>query len=120
MDVSNISRSADVAKFKSTRVDNLSEPKNVPEAPKDREGDRDNSIGQDSLTLSREALNLASTSVTQAVNNQTQIPGEDKAKEVATQAAESIRNNPGQAQVALSSVSSSTVNRLLSGSFVAA
>ncbi len=120
MDVTNISKSADLPKFKSTGVDNLSEPKNVPAASTDRDGDRDNSIGKDNVTISQEALRLSSTSVTPAVSNQTQITGQDQAKEAATKAAETIRNNPGQAQTALSSVSSSNVNRLLSESFVAA
>ena len=110
----------DASKLKSTGVDNLSEPKNVPAASNDRDGDRDNSIGKDNVSLSQEALRLSSTSVAPAISNQTQIADQEKAKEAATKAAEAIRNNPGQAQTALSSVSSSTVNKLLSESFLAA
>jgi len=80
---------------------------------RDQDGDKDNSIGQSNVAISADALKLSSTSVTPAINNQTQIPDQDKAKDVLTQIMEGMRNNPTQAKLAFSSLSAGNVGRLL-------
>ncbi|MDD2758831.1 MAG: hypothetical protein PHH11_00910 [Methylomonas sp.] len=115
----NINKSIDLSKTKSVGAANTAEAKNVPVAPEERDGDKENSIGQDNISLSAEALKLSSTSVSPAVNNQTQMPDQDKVKELLAKTVEAIRNNPGQAKAALSSISSSNVGRLLAETITA-
>lgn len=99
------------AKPNTRGVDNVAESRNM--LPRDQDGDTDNSIGRSNVTISADALKLSSTSVTPPVNNQTQIPDQDKAKDVLAKVMEGMQNNPAQAKQALSSVSASNVGRLL-------
>jgi len=105
-----VANSASSSRSNPNPVDSIAAARNVP--PKDRDGDSDNGVGQSNVTLSNASLRLNSTSVTAAINNQTQIPDQEKAKEVLTTVTEQIRNNPSQAQLAASSSSGDEGKRL--------
>lgn len=79
----------------------------------DRDGDKDNSVAQDSVTLSSQSLKLASTSSVQGATNQTQIPDRQAAQKIVDQLVTGIQNNPEQAQSAFNTISSATASKLL-------
>ncbi|MDD2738740.1 MAG: hypothetical protein PHR94_07375 [Methylomonas lenta] len=79
----------------------------------DRDGDQDNSVAQDSVTLSSQSLKLASTSSVQGTTNQTQIPNRQEAQKLVDQLVTGLQNNPEQAQNAVSNASSASASKLL-------
>jgi len=79
----------------------------------DRDGDQDNSVAQDSVTLSSQSLMLASTSSVQGTTNQTQIPNRQEAQKLVDQLVTGLQNNPEQAQNAVSNASSASASKLL-------
>ena len=115
---SNVANAANSSKPKIGGGDNLAQAQNL--QVQDGDGDKDNSVGQSNVRISADALQLASTSVTPAVSNQTQIPNQEKANEVVAKVVEDIQNNPGQAKMALSAVSSGNVGRLLAENLLSA
>lgn len=119
MDITNISnKPVDLFKSRVSGVDNLAEPKNV--SLTDRDGDKDNTIGQDNTSFTADALRLSSTSVVSSVSNQTQIPDGEKAKEVLSRIVTEIQNNPDIAKQAQANASSTNTARLLTEQVVAA
>ena len=115
---SNQASNANSSKPKIGGGDNLAQAQNL--QVQDGDGDKDNSVGQSNVRISADALQLASTSVTPAVSNQTQIPNQEKANEVVAKVVKDIQNNPGQAKTALSAVSSGNVGRLLAENLLSA
>jgi len=114
----NQANAANSSKPKIGGIDNRAQAQNL--QLQDGDGDRDNSFGQTNVKISADALQLARTSVTPAVSNQTQIPDREKANEVVAKVVEDIQNNPGQAKTALSAVSSGNVGRLLAENLLSA
>ena len=114
----NVPNTASPSKAKMGGADNLAQPQN--RQVQDSDGDRDNSFGESSVKISADALQLASTSVTPPVSNQTQIPDQEKANQVLARVTEQIRNNPGQAQLAVSSASSTDSGRRLAEKLLSA
>jgi hypothetical protein len=96
---------------KSTGVGNTSGQQPIPAT--DRDGDQDNSVAKDSVTLSSQSLKLASTSSVQGATNQTQIPDRQEAQKMVDQLVTGFQNNPQQAQNAVSNASSINVSQLL-------
>lgn len=96
---------------KSTGVGNPSGQQPIPAT--DRDGDQDNSVAKDSVTLSSQSLKLASTSSVQGTTNQTQIPDRQEAQKVVDQLVTGFQNAPKQAQNAVSNASSINVSQLL-------
>ena len=96
---------------KSAGVNNPVEQQPIPAT--DRDGDKDNSVAQDSVTLSSQSLKLASTSSVQGITNQTQIPNRQEAQKVVDQLVTGFQNNPEQAQSAFNTISSATASKLL-------
>lgn len=94
-----------------TEVDGLASQIN--KEPTNRNGEKDNSVAQDSATLSTEGLKLSSTASVRQATNQTQIPDRQKAQEAAGNIITAIQNNPVQAQNAFANASSArTANAL--------
>lgn len=79
----------------------------------DRDGDQDNSVAQDSVTLSSRSLKLASTSSVQGITNQTQIPNRQEAQKVVNQLVTGFQKSPEQAQNAVSNASPAAASKLL-------
>lgn len=102
---------ANLAKPKAGAVDNLAEPRNQP--AQDSDGDRDNRIVQSGANFSAASLQLASTQVTPAVGNQTQISNSNEAMEAVSRLVVDSQNNPGQLQRVYSNVSAANTGRLL-------
>lgn len=99
------------ANTKTAGADKLSEQKNIPST--DRDGDKDNSVARDSVELSRDALQLATTSSVQGVTNQTQIPDRQQAQKVLDQLVTSIRSQPNLAQIAFGNISPAKAGTLM-------
>lgn len=119
MDITNISnKPVDFSRPKTGGVENLAEPKG--NSPTDRDGDRDNSIGQDNTSFTADALRLSSSSVVSGVNNQTRIPDRDQAEGVMSEVVKAIRANPDQTKQALANISPANAARLLTEQVVAA
>ena len=96
---------------KAAEVDSLAAQQTPPST--DRDGDNDNSVARDSVSISSESLKLSSTSSVQGTTNQTQIPSSQDAQKVVDQLVTGIQNNPQQAQNAASNVSSGRASSLL-------
>lgn len=96
---------------KSAGVGNLAGQQSIPAT--DRDGDQDNSVAQDSVTLSSQSLKLASTSSVQGTKNQTQIPNRQEAQKLVDQLVSGFQNNPEQAQNAVINASSAAASKLL-------
>jgi hypothetical protein len=96
---------------KSAGVGSLAGQQPIPAT--DRDGDQDNSVAQDSVTLSSQSLKLASTSSVQGTTNQTQIPNRQEAQKLVDQLVTGLQNNPEQAQNAVSNASSAAASKLL-------
>ena len=84
---------------------------NIPSS--DRDGDADNGQAVDTATISVEAYNLVATSTVSGVTNQTQIPNEQKAKELASDIVSMTKSNPTDLQKTTRNVSEAGVLRLL-------
>lgn len=102
---------ANAPKSKSSSVDNLAEPKNLPSL--DRDGDKDNSVAADSVQVSNEALGLLRTDSVQGVSNQTQISNGKEAREILGRLVNDSQNNPSQFRQAFGNASAANTSRLL-------
>ncbi|WAR45454.1 hypothetical protein [Methylomonas rapida] len=115
MDISSIKNNvtSQLAPLKSRTAgtENLAEAKPMP--GRDGNADTDNSVARDSATLSRESLQLASTSTVQGTSNQTQIPDRQKAQEVLGQIVTMITGQPKQALDAFSNASPAKTVKVL-------
>ncbi|MCQ8104779.1 hypothetical protein NP590_11735 [Methylomonas sp. SURF-2] len=82
-------------------------------APTQRDGDKDNSVAQDSATISTEGLQLSNTASVKQAANQTQILDRQKAQETASSIISAIRSNPAQAKEAVANASPTRVANAL-------
>jgi len=96
---------------KPTVAEALQSQNNIPAA--NREGVADNSQARDTATISSEAYNLAATSTVSGVTNETRIPNEQKAKELASEIVAQAKSNPADMQKTAGNVSEAGVLRLL-------
>jgi hypothetical protein len=96
---------------KATEAEAVESQRNIPSS--DRDGDKDNSQAIDTATISAEAYNIAATSTVSGVTNETRIPDEQKAKELASDIVSMAKSNPADLQKTASNVSEAGVLRLL-------
>ena len=79
-----------------------------------QEGEKnDDRVAVDSAQFSQQSLQLASTSTVRGAQNQTQISGEDEAKDAARELQAQIKAQPAMARQAFGSVASANVGQLL-------
>lgn len=96
---------------KTTVAEALQSQKSIQSSGKD--GDSDDSQAIDSAKISAEGYELAATATVSGVTNDTRIPSEQKAKELASNIAEMAKNNPADLQKVTGKVSEAGVLRLL-------
>lgn len=99
-----------VSGLKDTEANKLANQANITSPP---EGEKLNSVSQDTATLSTEAYRLSSTSVVQGVSNETQIPDRQKAQEIAGNIVTAVNANPAQAKQAVGNISPARVANAL-------
>src|SRR5574343_861609 len=95
-----------VTGLKDTEANKLANQANITSTP---EGEKPNSVAQDTATLSTEGYRLSSTSVVQSVSNETQIPDRQKAQERVGNIVTAVQTNPAQAQQAVKNISPARV-----------
>ncbi len=101
-------------KSRTAGADSLAESKTLPAIDKDFGSD--NSVAQDSVTISQESmdsLKLTSTSTVQGTSNQAQIPDRQKAQDIVGQIVTMVSNQPAKALEAFSNVAAPKVARAI-------